>query len=53
MDNIYKHRNSAMGIIENMVNDYSEMDFNASEIQKKIGDPQNLELLKDVLTKLG
>jgi hypothetical protein len=29
------------------------MDLNASEIQQKLADPNNMELLKNVLTKLG
>ena len=53
MDNIYKYKNSAMGILESIASDYQDMDFEATEIQKKIGDPANLELLKNVLTQLG
>ena len=51
--NIYAYRNSVMGILDNVVTDYSTLDFNASEIQKKLADPENLELLRQVLTKLG
>ena len=36
-----------------MGKDYSNLDFEASDIQKKIADPENLSLLKDILTKLG
>ena len=46
IEGIYKYKNSAMGIMENIANDYSSLDFDASEIQKKIGDPNNMELLK-------
>ena len=53
IEGIYKYKNSAMGIMENIANDYSSLDFDASEIQKKIGDPNNMELLKQVLSKLG
>ena len=53
IDNIYKYKNSAMGIMETIASDYSDLNFDATEIQKKIGDPSNLELLKDVLSKLG
>jgi hypothetical protein len=42
-----------MGILDNVVNDYSNLDLNASEIQKKLGDPENMALLRDVLAKLG
>lgn len=49
----YKYRNSAKGIIEDITADYSNLDLDATEIQKKIGDPNNMALLKDVLQKLG
>lgn len=50
---VYAYQNSVMGILDNVVNDYSNLDLNASEIQKKLGDPENMTLLKDVLSKLG
>lgn len=50
---IYTYRNSALGIMESISQDYSSLDFDASNIQKKLGDPNNLSLLKEVLTKLG
>ena len=42
-----------MGILDNVVNDYSNLNLDASEIQKKLADPDNMALLKDVLAKLG
>ena len=53
IDAIYKYQNSVLGILDTISTDYSALDLDASEIQKKIADPQNLELLKNVLTKLG
>ena len=50
---IYTYRNSAMGIMESITADYGELSFDVSEIQKKLADPTNMALLKDVLTKLG
>ena len=50
---VYKYRNSIMGVMEMMGKDYSNLNFEASDIQKKIADPENLSLLKDILTKLG
>lgn len=50
---IYNYKNSAMGILETISQDYSNLNFDATEIQKKIGDPENIALLKQVLTKLG
>ena len=53
IDSFYKYRNSVMGILDQVSADYKDLDFDATEIQKKIADPQNLELLKGVMTKLG
>ena len=53
VNSIYTYKNSAMGVIENLSADYSSLDFDAAEIQKKLGDGENVEFLKEVLTKLG
>lgn len=50
---IYKYQNSALGILDSISQDYSNLNLDATEIQQKIGDPNNMILLKDVLTKLG
>lgn len=50
---IYKQKNSALGILESISTDYSNLSLDASEIQSKLADPENLELLRAVLTKLG
>lgn len=50
---IYDQKNSAVGIVETIVNDYSAIDMDASAIQAKLSDPESLGLLKDILTKLG
>lgn len=52
-NNIVAYRNSAMGIMEAISTDYSNLDLDATDIQKKLNDPDNMALLKDVLTKLG
>ena len=52
-NNIYDYRNSVYGILDAMSTDYSNLEFDAESLKEKIADPQNLELLKDVLTKLG
>lgn len=49
----YNYRNSIYGILDTIGQDYSNLDFDAQKLQKEIGDPENLELLKAVLTKLG
>ena len=50
---IYTYRNSVMGILDTISADYSNLNLDATEIQKKLGDPENMALLKQVLTKLG
>lgn len=49
----YKYRNSAYGIMENISKDYKDLDFDATEIQKKIGNKENVEFLQEVMEKLG
>ena len=49
----YAYRNSVKGIIEDVTTDYKDLDLDATEIQKKIGDPDNLTLLKTIVEKLG
>jgi hypothetical protein len=51
--NIYDYKNSAMGILEMVTSDYNQMNLDASNIQQALSDPDNLTLLKDVLTRLG
>lgn len=50
---IYKYQNSVLGILDTIKTDYSNLDFDATELKDKIGNPENLALLRDVLTKLG
>ena len=51
--NIYQYRNSVMGILNTVSQDYSNLALDATEIQQKIADPNNMSFLKEVLTKLG
>lgn len=53
IESIYSYQNSVMGILDAIKNDYSALDLDASEIQKKLADPENLELLKGIMTRLG
>lgn len=50
---VYDYKNSALGIMESISADYSNLDLDASAIQEKIADPNHLSFLKDVMTKLG
>lgn len=51
--NIYNQKNSVLGILETISTDYNTLNLDASEIQSKLADPENLDLLRAVLTKLG
>lgn len=53
IESVYAYRHSALGILESISTDYSNLNFDASEIQSKLADPENLELLKSIMTKLG
>ena len=46
IDAVYTYQNSIMGILDTISTDYSNLNFDATEIQKKLGDPENMELLK-------
>ena len=50
---IYTYKNSILGILESISQDYSSLNLDATEIQQKLADPDNMALLKQVLTKLG
>ena len=50
---IYAYRNSVLGILESISQDYSALNLDATEIQQKLADPDNMAFLKQVLTKLG
>lgn len=50
---VYNYRNSVMGILDIIQNDYDDMNSNVQNIQEAISNPENLTLLKNVMTKLG
>jgi hypothetical protein len=49
----YQYRNSVLGIMEVLTGDYSDLDKNITELSNKLINNENLELVKDILTKLG
>ena len=53
VESIYAYQNSVMGILDNVSQDYSNLDLEASKIYGELADPNNLTLLKNVMTKLG
>ena len=53
IDAVYTYQNSIMGILDNISTDYSNLNLDASEIHKNLADPNNMALLKHILTQLG
>lgn len=53
IDAVYAYKNSVLGIIEAVSADYSNLDLNATAIQEKLSDSNNMDLLRQVLAKLG
>lgn len=53
VNGIYSQMNSVYGIMEGIVKDYSNTSFDASVIQEKLSDPNNMKLVKDILKKMG
>ena len=49
----YNYKNSILGILETVSTDYSNLNLDATAIQEKLADPNSLNLLKDILTKMG
>ena len=50
---IYRYRDSAMGIMEQIVKDYKDVDLDAHKITEQLANNDNLSLIKDVVTKMG
>lgn len=52
-ESMYSQMNSVYGIMENIAQDYSNVGTEIDVMEKKIANPDNLTLLRDVVTKLG
>ena len=53
IEQIYKYQNSAYGILDAMNTDYSNLNFDAQEIAQKLQNKEGIELLNNVMSKLG
>lgn len=53
IESVYKYQNSILGILDTISKDYSQVNFDITELQQKLANPEGLELLKDVVSKLG
>lgn len=50
---VYKYQNSILGILNNLKHDYDQLDIDLDEISEKIGNVENLDMIKNILTKLA
>ena len=53
IDAYYNYTNSVYGIISNISEDYNTLNLEATDIEEKLANPDNLALVRDILTKLG
>lgn len=51
--NIYEYKNSVMGVLDSLQNDYNDLNLDMTNISSKITKGEGIEFLKDVMTKLG
>lgn len=50
---IYRYRDSALGIMQAIVEDYKDVELKGKEIIEDLSNEEKLPLIKDVVTKLG
>ena len=53
VDSIYTYNQSALGILDSIQQDYSDLKFDTDVLYDKLADKNNLSVVRDVLTKLG
>jgi len=53
IENIYKYRNSAYGILDALKTDYSDLDLDIEKLTSQLSNGENVEFLKEVIDKLG
>lgn len=53
INEIYKYRDSVLGILQAVSEDYSNLELDADKIREKLGNKENIEFLKNVMDKLG
>ena len=53
VDEVYKYKTSVLGILQTVAEDYGNLDLDATQIQEKLNDKENIKFLKDVMDKMG
>ena len=52
-ESYYNYKASIVGVVDSVIEEFKDLDLEASDIQEKLSDEKNLTFLKDVVTKLG
>jgi hypothetical protein len=47
------YQTSAYGILDSMSKDYKNLNFDIEELQKKLTNRENIQLVDEIVTKLG
>ena len=50
---VYQYRNSVVGILDHVSNDYDNLNTGITTLQEKLSNGENIEFLKEVMAKLG
>ena len=50
---VYKYKDSVLGILQAVNEDYKNLDLDATKIEEKLANKENLELLHNVMEKMG
>lgn len=53
IESVYQYKNSVVGFLEIIGKDYSNLSLDAEAIKANLADKKNLELVNEILTKLG
>ncbi len=53
IDEVYKYKTSILGILQTVAEDYGDLDLDATKIQEKLNDKENIKFLKDVMDKMS
>ena len=50
---VYKYQNSVLGILDTIKTDYSNLDLDITKLSSKLTGDENLDMVKNILTKLN
>lgn len=53
INEIYRYRDSAAGVIQAIVEDFKDTEMDANKLVEKLSDQENFQVVKDVVTKLN